>query len=626
MKTLWGDIKLVTTPGNWGVANDGSPSLDNRDIKFLVDLCKRITSVSKNRRVPVCIDYMPISFYDNEAKGSDTRIMYCSVIPAQSQSVDNHFKICFRTKPHAGTNKNNKTTEYIVDNALMKNLFNYPALMKLVSRVDGLNSLQGVRDALRASNEILAEVARMTHLFRISEFSEFCRQEGITSFLLNTLNPVKVKLESAYKAVCNDVAAGNVDRVIEIAKGILKHAGDVAAAIKTLTDSTLSLAVYVYVSESDAANAAPYLINLSDYSDVAEARMAFIAKNTTVQTIDSINVININTGSLALLKSLENHSLRLLRERVQQDRNAADALNPIIGTYLASSSTGDMDLQAAYNRHMFMANYELLHLTHINRSVYSNAAQNLVSALPEYVVLACKFPGIPNPIFETKSGVCPWNVLMQQGSNGVLSAALYQYATFTNGQYETFDHMIDLPPDSDEFSDLYAVLVPCSLFDSLTSQASANGLFIEPKHDLFRFGTATKENTILHSAYLSAIVMSAMLCSAANDIGVAQIFTSEDGVRLADSNVVAGYYTFDSTADKTKTLPMNVLADNIFGTCGTHVPLNCGEYVNALSYYDLLLYKALVVSKHTPVGIETIKEGLDFTRWLNLNPREVIED
>ena len=61
-------------------------------------------------------------------------------------------------------------------------------------------------------------------------------------------------------------------------------------------------------------------------------------------------------------------------------------------------------------------------------------------------------------------------------------------------------------------------------------------------------------------------------------------------------------------------------------TPGNSVPLHCGEYVVPLSYYDMLLYKALVVSKRTPIGIDTIKRGLDFTRWLNLNPKEVIED
>lgn len=625
MKTVYGGINLVTAPGNWGLDSIGAPCLDSNDINFLKNLCKNISSVSKNRRVPICIDYMPISFYHNENKGTDVRVMYCAVMPAQSQNIDNRFKICFRARPYASVGKT-KTNECIIENALMKHLFNYSAMKKLLVAFETIKTLADAKSVIDAELAILDEVVKMAHLFKEFELTEYGEQYHMQQFLVDIINPVMYTLNRVKSTITDVSAVTNPDKVINAVKALGRGVNTVITRVKDFTDSVISLAAYVYVSESEALAAAPYLVDMSSCSSIEDAKLQFAIDNTTVRMIDSINAINICTASLAVYKVLQSHSARLLRERTQVDEKASAVLMPLIGTYLTSSREDDLDLQTIYNRHMFFANYELMQLTQLNRSMYTNAAQNLISAFTEYVPIACKFAGVPNPLFDTKDGICPWNVIMQRGSEGVLASALYQYSTFTNGQYETFDHMLDLDPDDDEFNELHAVLLPCSVFDSLASQAVSDNLFIEPKKDLFRFGRATKENTLVHSAYLSAVVMSAMLCSSAAAIGNAQIFTSEDGTRLADAKNAVGYYTFDTLPDKSQTIPRNVLADNVFGCCGSHVPLNSGTYSVPLSYYDMLLYKALVVSKRTPVGIETIKKGLDFTRWLNLKPEDIVED
>ena len=147
MRTVYGGINLVTAPGNWGLDSIGAPCLDSNDINFLKNLCKNISSVSKNRRVPICIDYMPISFYHNENKGTDVRVMYCAVMHAQSQNIDNRFKICFRARPYASVGK---TNECIIENALMKHLFNYSAMKKLLVAFEAIKTLADAKSVIDA--------------------------------------------------------------------------------------------------------------------------------------------------------------------------------------------------------------------------------------------------------------------------------------------------------------------------------------------------------------------------------------------------------------------------------------------------------------------------------------------
>lgn len=622
MKIFGGNIYVVETPGSWALDASGTLDISSKDRMYLAEICKNLLKIGKNRRAPICIDYMPISFYDNESTGTDVRTMYCAVMPMQSQSMDNRFRICFRSKPFAGISKSN---EHFITNALSKYIFNYAALSKLLLRSENISTLQDAQDILRTANEITANISKMLHLFMCSELSAYCDHDAFTQFNASTFSEVKDVIRRAYGVVCQDISVGDLSKIITMVKSIIHDTASALEGIKKFEDSVLTLAVYVYIKESDAIKAAPYLVDLHEFS-IEDAGREYAEQRTQIEFIDSINAINIRTASIAILEELRKHSIRLLSDRVAQDTQAAAALQPVIGVYLTSSSGNDIELQVAYDRHMFIANYELLQLHQLNRGMYTNNAQNLIGAFSEYVTLVCKFQGVPNPIFDTRDGICPLNVLTQQGSTGVFANALYQYATFTNGQYETFDHMIELSADNDEYSALHAVLVPCSLFDSLAAQASSDGLFIEPKTGLFTFGAASKDNMLTHSAYMSAIIMSAMLSSIAASLHNSQVFTVDDGHRLADSKVVAGYYTFDTLADKSRSIPRNVQGVNVFDTCGNSVPLHCGEYVVPLSYYDMLLYKALVVSKRTPIGIDTIKRGLDFTRWLNLNPKEVIED
>ena len=625
---LTGGIDVTVTPGAFSVLQSKHYTPDEASVVIVKDLFSRLRKVGSTGKQPICIDYMPLSIYGTD-KRSNTRTLYCTLLA--SNKNDEMPKVLFRTKPLAKwETDDSKNTEFIINNVLSRHIFNYPALMQLALKLNSVKTLAQFQQLLHSCLVVFDQILQLVSYYRIPDFIaapgmpklvELASVNEISDTVLDLMTKFAKFNTALTSSPCTDQEAAS------LAAQIVAPIQQLLDRIALLQDSVFTLALYIYESESAAIEMIPYLnqqlvrsLSNPTRKDLDNKVAQYVTEITKFVHITALNAISINTASIECLKLFNENTPTDLYGSMMKSEKINSVFADTLAQFVHDDSINPADMKSFYDRHMFIANYELMQLLPlVSNSFTVPASYNLLTTLTEYVPLITKFKEVPNPILDNDEGESLWEKTFARNPNGLLSLAVYQYATASRNQFEVHTSMIHKQVDNDDVGSLVSVLLPCSVMDAL-----ADKYCVTPKSEVFKFSAVPKDNILAPSAYLSAIIMSALLCNVARGTGVTQLFTKEDSVRFAQSSFVAGYFSFDTALETKATVPYVASFDNIFGACGTHVPLNASVYTVTLSFYDLLLYKSLIASGKAVKGIEALKKDFNFLKWLNLNINDTL--
>ncbi len=543
----------------------------------------------------ICVDYMPLSVFS--ALQNSTRQLYGSIVSDQGT-----LSVTFRTRPaYKLTDKESPLT-----GVLNKFIFNYDTV---VSILDFISAKQGTFTESEFKELYNASISLAVITLKLRDIYVGKFEKSIASLISKDRQFEKgfgarneIFLECINIAnICSNVSQKKITDIsgIQEISVCLKR---VQAEIDSLADSVYDLAVYATIAETQALYA---LLPLCGSKDALAAYIENLP--SSVRCIKDIGAITLNTLTLFMLETMQTLSEESICNIVSN--NPAQAINDMLEPYCINSGA---ELHKLYDRHMFVANYELMHLNKSSAYAPKNI-QGIHNRFTEYVPLMIKFSQVYNPLFdkEIETSKSIFEYLFSNASKSLRDDLLCLTITNNNSvlmSYEDYLSSVESNQVQDEAVRLYGIMLPCDYYDSL-----ANKYFILPAFkNIIEDEISDKSMTLPFSAYMSEILVSSWL----QNLGI--IFERADSI-MAGSMIVGRYYFREEQGQGAAVhTPCMMQMLHEFGT-SIVTSLNGGEHFTDIGYFDMLLFKLLLAAGKKPVGIPMIRSDLDFGSWLVSN-------
>lgn len=599
------DIIKMATVNVPGIYNNFSSPLDYMTEfakKRIVARYKEIVKVfnsafGRSSACAVCIDYMPLSIFSTSQ--NNVRQLYGSIVSDQGT-----LSVTFRTRPaYKLTNK-----ETPLAGVLSKFIFNYETVKSILSFISA-NQNNFSEDNLKKLFDETIAFALITlkledYYIRKSEYSFISQIGNDRQFEKGCMARNSIFLYCTYiRDIC--ASANRNGKLsndnIEVIADYLKK---IQAGIESLSDSVYDLVIYTSIAESQELYALLALCGTKD--DLADCLDNMFSG---VHYIKDIGAITLNTLHLFILEQLQKIDGSSMCEIVNDPKNDPphQAVRDMLGIYCTD---GGKELLKLYDRHMFVANYELMHLNRSSTYAPKNI-QGIYNRFTEYVPLMIKFGQVYNPLFDKKSEDKPIYEYLFSTAESLREDLLCLTISSSNDlvlrRYE--DYLRDTNKDDQNNAErLYSIMLPCDYFDSL-----ANKYFILPAFKNVIEDMITDKNmTLPFSAYMSETLVTSWL----QNLGI--IFDRADSV-MSSSMAVGKYYFSEEQGQGTSIhVPRVIQMLHEFGT-SVSTPLTEYDHYTDIGYFDILLYKILLAANKKPLGIDIVRSDLDFNSWVATN-------
>lgn len=549
-------------------------------------------SFGRSTACAICVDYIPLSIFS--ALQNNSRQLYGSVVSDQGV-----LRVNFRARPVFKL----MDKEVPLTGVLNKFIFNYDAIRSILNFISSNQDKYTESDIKDLYSTIISLAVTTLKLreFYIGKFdksivSQISKDKQFENGFeaRNEIFREYANIATLYNSVSQKQLSAK-DGIEEI-KTCLEN---IQAEIESLNDSVYDLAVYASLTEVQAMHA---LLALCGSTDALAAYIDNIS--SSVHCIKDVGAITLNTLTLSLLKTLQQQTEESICDIIKN--NSTQAISDMLGSYCGNNG---VELHKLYDRHMFVANYELMHLNKSSAYAPKNI-QGIHSRFSEYVPLMTKFDQVYNPLFdkELESNEVIFEYLFDNASKSLKEDLLC--LTISNNDlvlmnYADYLSYIENSQNQDSTMRLYEIMIPCDYFDSL-----ANKYFILPAFkNIIEEEIIDKSMTLQFSAYMSETIVTAWL----QNLGL--LFDRADSIMSGNKEVGRYYFNEEQGPGTLVHTPCAIQMLHEFGAY-LETSLNGGDHFNNIGFFDVLLYKLLLAAGKKPVGISMIRADLDFGSWL----------